>query len=171
LTQQIAQNSIPEPDLFIKYIKTSPAEALHWLVRLPPTLPALDFATKILTSNVFESYDISPGDLARQHLQHMLRQIEAMRAAGDGLTSDYENDNGLPQQSTEEQARAVTLVVMYVRNLLARQIVDFETISLDIQEICIRYIWLPQVRDFRSWIEVALGSSSPFAAENYVEVA
>jgi hypothetical protein len=150
LNQHIAKNTVPDSEVFIQVLRTSPSEGLNWLVRLPPTLIALDFVTKVLTSGVFEGFEIGAGDITRQHLQHMLRQIEAMQPGDDAAEGDGE------QHSTEEQARAITLVIVYLRNLLGRGFVKFETIHLDVQEICVRYIWLPEVREFRTWIKMTI---------------
>jgi hypothetical protein len=166
LDQRISQNSAPDPETFIKYLNSSPREALDWLIRLPPVLGALDFATKILTSNALDGTGISPDDIAREHLQHMLRHVEAMGAQDRDSRQDggLENEDG-SQHSTEEQARAVTLITVYIQNLLARQIVNYESISLDLQEICVRYIWLPRVRDFRTWLQMSIGSSGSLASD------
>ena len=47
----------------------------------------------------------------------------------------------------------VALLVVYLRNLIASGVLPLDRVWLDVQEVCVRYIWLPQVREFRAWLE------------------
>ena len=152
-------------------------------MRLPPTLPALDLATKVLASaTLLPSRGIEPADVAREHLQHALRFVDGLRpgssgGGGDGeapagsgaggraglarlrgeggrdADEDEDDDDGRGGGGTEGQARAVALLVVYLRNLIASGVLPLDRVWLDVQEVCVRYIWLPQVREFRAWLE------------------
>jgi hypothetical protein len=172
-----------EEGAFLSWLATAPGEALAFLVRLPPTLTTLDLATKVLASaTLLPSRGIEPADVAREHLQHALRFVDGLRpgssgGGGDGEASagsgaggraglarlrgeggrdageDEDDEDGRGGGGTEGQARAVALLVVYLRNLIASGVLPLDRVWLDVQEVCVRYIWLPQVREFRAWLE------------------
>jgi hypothetical protein len=196
--QQAAQAVTPGPrasdaeeEAFLAWLASSPGDALAFLVRLPPTLPTLDLATKVLSSaTLLPSRGIEPADVAREHLQHALRFVEGLRSSsaggggdgepaagsgggggagrasaaalgrlrrggggGDGGDGDDEGGDEGGGGGAEGQARAVALLVVYLRNLIASGVLPLDRVWLDVQEVCVRYIWLPQVREFRAWLE------------------
>jgi hypothetical protein len=157
---EIAQGTgdLPTEPAFYDWYSGSPGEALQYLIHLPPTLAALDFLTKVLGTGDerFAVYSLTAGDVAREHLQYALRHIESLGAAAAEEDTDDEQRNSGPN----EQGQAVKVLVVYLRNLIARGILPLETVFLDVQEICVRYIFLPEVREFRAWLESAVGGGS-----------
>lgn len=53
----------------------------------------------------------------------------------------------------EAQIRAIKLLVLFIRNLIRKGVVGPEEIFFEIREICVRYIWIREVREFRVWVE------------------
>jgi len=47
----------------------------------------------------------------------------------------------------------VKLLVLFVRNLIRKGMVGPEQMFYEIQEICVRYVWVREVREFRAFIE------------------
>jgi hypothetical protein len=118
--------------------------------------------TKILGKGepLLAAYQLSAADVAREHLQHVLRQVE--RLGGGGLEGTDRDGSGASSGGVEggggdleAQRQAVVLVVVYLRNLIARGILPLEIVYLDVQEICVRYIYLAEVREFRVWLQNA----------------
>lgn len=167
----------PSAAVFATWLENAREECLHFLIRLPVTLKALDFLTKIVTSDIFEDMDMGIGahDVAREYLQHALRVIETIGSRPSTPTSSHSSGtptsrffrSGTPTFTTstssadfsdkEAQARAINLLTVFLRNIIARGVLDLGEAFLDVQEICIRYIWVPQVREFRAWLDDATG--------------
>jgi CCR4-NOT transcription complex subunit 11 len=167
----------PSATMFATWLEYARDECLHFLIRLPVTLKALDFLTKVLTSNVFEAMTmgIEAHDIAREYLQHALRKIEILGSRPSTPTSSHSSGtptsrffrSGTPTFGNaatssdfldkEEQARTIGLLIVFLRNIIARGVLDLSEAFLDVQEICIRYIWVPQVREFRAWLEEVTG--------------
>jgi hypothetical protein len=53
---------------------------------------------------------------------------------------------------------------VYLRNLIARGILPLDMIYLNVQEICVRYIYVAEVREFRAWLQNAVEGLGPVLA-------
>ncbi|KAJ9665334.1 hypothetical protein H2201_004626 [Coniosporium apollinis] len=156
-------------DSLLQRLHTSPADVLHTLTRLPITLESLELLNTVLTSqDAYQALDTKPADLVREYLQRSLRRVErADNARQQPLTA--QSHSSLPSASTsatnddeggadelldrEAQIRAIKLLVLFIRNLIRKGVVGPEEIFFEIREICVRYIWIREVREFRAWVE------------------
>ena len=166
----------PDMPKFEAWVRVSPEECFHWLVRLPVNLKALDFINKVVTSDIPAKFERKPADLARDFLQHALRKIENMNGSGSDtprshspLLSDSPRSAsrffpagsaGDVHASKEDMIRAIDLLIVFLRNVISRAVLNLDEAFLDVNEICVRYIWLPQVRDFRAWLDEVVGESA-----------
>ena len=64
-----------------------------------------------------------------------------------------ESDTEMLGHGREAQCRAVKLLLLFVKNLIRKGLVGTDVLYFEIQEICVRYVWIKEVRDFRLWIE------------------
>lgn len=160
--EAIADHKVPEEGVFFQWMHDSPNDALQWLIHLPPSLNSFDFLTKVLArKDAFVLYDLLPGDVAREQLQHSLRHIEQLGSpdhSNDDADAESSNNASARSGNSEEQSQAIKVLVVYLRNLIAKGFLPLDTVYLDVQEICIRYIFLAEVREFRTWLENAIGS-------------
>jgi hypothetical protein len=131
------------------------------LKQLPLELRSLDFLTHLLEAETLISFSIDPSPVIREYLLHCLRIVERMAeppsaddmntetANGNGHSSDSEvpDDYGRPAQE-----RAVQLLVLFIRNLINKGLVPLQDICYEIQEICIRYIFIKEAREFRAFV-------------------
>ena len=159
-------------------------------------LKNLELLNGVLASPVLEDLGIGAIDLARDFIQHGLRDIESMAetspnsettsgsrrsnnpSALAGIGTEYASSPPLefllrgggtassgtttgsdqraaPKGDREAQARAVKLLVLFMKNLIKRGIASAEPAGLlyEVEEVCVRYMFLPEVRDFRRWLE------------------
>lgn len=163
--EDVTNQKVPEEGVFYQWLHDSPNDALQWLVHLPPSLNSFDFLTKVLgRTDEFDLYELQPRDIAREQLQHSLRHVERLGASDhseeDSQTGTSADTTGESTGGTEEQAQAIKVLVVYLRNLIAKGILPLDTVYMDVQEICVRYIFLQEVRDFRTWLDKAIGPSS-----------
>jgi hypothetical protein len=145
-----AANSDPIDD-FNRWLQTSPHDAVYEITRRPCTIPNLDFLTLVLssttTANLLAKEHLHPIDVARQHLQRTLMRFERATEVDD-------------EAGGEEMLREAMLLTVYLKNALARGVLKLESVDLDIEELCMRYIWIPAVRDFRLWLTDAIEAAS-----------
>jgi hypothetical protein len=45
------------------------------------------------------------------------------------------------------------VLLLFIKNLIRKGLVGTEVLYFEIQEICVRYIWIKEVRDFKTWVE------------------
>jgi hypothetical protein len=135
------------------------AQIVHDLTRLRIDLNSLELLTNILTSPLLAETPVEPGPLVCGYIQHSLRTVERM-AWSRSPRSDAAGDNGddifsdaVVTGGRDDQARAVKLLVLFLKNLLKRGIVQHQELYFDVEEICVRYIWIPEVREFRKFLE------------------
>ncbi|KAF2669838.1 hypothetical protein BT63DRAFT_222966 [Microthyrium microscopicum] len=144
------------------YLRNSPSEALYDLIRLPPTLHNLDLVTTVITKasmrNILAALDFDPSNIGREYLQQALLALEKSVAAS-GLggpvqapESDVPSPTGPQIMSKDEVARSATLLTVFLRNVLTRGALRYEEVELDIKELCVRYIWVAEVREFSAWL-------------------
>jgi hypothetical protein len=133
---------------------------IHALTRLPIDLTSLNLLTNLLTSPIFQSMELNGVSITCEYIQHSLRTIERMTAGSSASDVDGYSDASASEQSLdsippggrEEGIRAVKLLVIFLRSLLRRGTVAYQDLYFDIEEICVRYIWIKEVREFREFL-------------------
>jgi hypothetical protein len=133
-------------------------ETSHALMRLPLDLPSLELLTNLLERQILVKTGADAPTITREYIQHCLRIIERLGATfsptsdtGDGLNG-LDAMAGIPS-GREEQVRAVKLLIMFMKNLLKKGLLPVQELQFDLDEICIRYIWVADVREFRKFLE------------------
>ncbi|KAF2709967.1 hypothetical protein K504DRAFT_454346 [Pleomassaria siparia CBS 279.74] len=144
-------------------LESNPESAIQELTHLPIELSSLDFLTTLLQDNMLERYSIDPAPVISDYIQHSLRLTEQMGEppdpasegsfAGVSITGSNGNSGQGIGHGREAQTRAVKLLLLFIRNLIRKALLPPEAIYFEIQEICVRYVWIKEVRDFRSFIE------------------
>jgi hypothetical protein len=156
-------------------LDSAPETAIEALTHLPVDLQCLDFMTQLIQDETLQANSIDPFPVLQNFIQHALRQIEQM---GDPASSS--ETFGAPTSSSaasppaepedkpsvamfpdlpedaghgrEAQTRAVKLLLLFLRNLVRKDLVKPDEIYFEIQEICIRYVWIKEVREFRAFV-------------------
>ena len=154
-------------------LESEPGVAIQELTHLPIGLSSLDFLTTLLQDRTLERFSIDPAPVISDYVQHALRLTEQMgeppdTAGGDSFNGisitgvngnlDEEIDHG-----REAQTRAVKLLLLFIRNLIRKALLPPESIYFEIQEICVRYVWIKEVRDFRIFIEEGIAGEQATA--------
>ncbi|KAF2652787.1 hypothetical protein K491DRAFT_32257 [Lophiostoma macrostomum CBS 122681] len=135
--------------------------AVSELTHLPIELSHLDFLTTLLQDQILQQFSIEPDPVIRDYLQHALRLAEEMgQPPGSVENVSSEGTNGVLMEATDgtdygrtAQVRAVKLLLLFIRNLIRKALLPPEAIYFEIQEICVRYVWIKEVREFRVFIE------------------
>ena len=148
-------------------LEEQPDAALQELSHLPLELSSLDFLTTLLTNRTLESYAIDPAPVVTSYIQHALRLTEQMgeppgMSSQDTLNADSEasghaDRSGVREYGKEAQGRAVRLLLLFIKSLIRKQLLGIQVLYFEIQEICVRYVWIKEVRDFRVWVEEGVG--------------
>lgn len=144
-------------------LQTNPNTAIHELTHLPIELSYLDFLTTLLQERTLQSFSIDPAPVISDYIQHALRLTEQMGQPPSSSSDPSSTSNGaisseeVVDHGREAQARAVKLLLLFVKNLIRKDLVPTEAIYFEIQEICVRYVWVREVREFRSFVEEGLG--------------
>ncbi|CAI6332838.1 unnamed protein product [Periconia digitata] len=140
-------------------LKTEPGVAIPELTHLPIELSSLDFLTTLLQENTLQSCSIDPAPIISDYIQHALRLTEQMGEPSPAALTLSEpeqihtHDDQFVDHGREAQTRAVKLLLLFIRNLIRKALVGIEAIYFEIQEICVRYVWIKEVREFRAFIE------------------
>ncbi|KAF2689152.1 hypothetical protein K458DRAFT_291239 [Lentithecium fluviatile CBS 122367] len=143
-------------------LQHSPNTAIPELTHLPIELSYLDFLTTLLQEKTLESFAIESPPIISDYIQHALRLTEKMGLPPDASTSatlsgTNEEAEGVLNRGREAQTRAVKLLLLFIRNMIRKALVPLEAIYFEIQEICVRYVWIREVREFRAFIEEGAG--------------
>ena len=153
----------------LSHLESSPTTAIPTLTHLPLDLPSLDLLTELLQTRTLERLSIDPIPVIRDYIQHSLRLVERMGLPHDNFSAyspftidgmegnetvddDYQTGTA-PAHDREAQIRAVKLLLLFIRNLVRKALLPPEDIYFEIQEICVRYVWIKEVREFRAFIE------------------
>ncbi|KAF2644081.1 hypothetical protein P280DRAFT_224411 [Massarina eburnea CBS 473.64] len=141
----------------ISRLQTEPEVAIPELTHLPIELSSLDFLTTLLQEGTLQSLAIDPAPVISDYIQHALRLTEKMGEPPSSSSPESSSVNGGSEQvidhGREAQTRAVKLLLLFIRNLIRKALVGMEAIYFEIQEICVRYVWIKEVREFRTFIE------------------
>jgi hypothetical protein len=139
--------------VILRKLKEQPEVAVDDIVRLPLQLEHLEFLNKLLTHRTLESHSLEPSSVITPYIQHALRLVETMGAPPIGSVDGMENGGTMVEYGKEAQRRAVNLLLLFIKNLILKDLLGTQSIYFEIEEICVRYVWIKEVRDFRSWIE------------------
>jgi hypothetical protein len=159
-----AKNRAPWETEIRTLLHTDHQQAIHRLKHLPIEIPSLDFLTDLITDGTLSSLSIDPSPIIRDFLQRSLRIVELMTEPppandplysedtksvnGNGHSSEVPDDYGKPAQE-----RAVKLLLLFIGNLIREGLVPANEMFFEIQEICVRYIFIKEVRDFKAEVE------------------
>lgn len=151
--RQVAAPTTPdEPLTAEKIVQLSQDEsdqAQQILVNLP-----IDLASMEIINGVFLSgkTNLDNTVVACNYIQHGLRKLED--SSSDGSTGTNDSDEPYsPSLDPEEKKRKVKLLVLFIRNLIRRGLVPADSLQYDIQEICVRYAPIKEVRDLKHWFQ------------------
>jgi hypothetical protein len=141
-------------------LETDPDAAIAELTHLPIDLQYLDLLTTLLQDRTLQKLSIDPFPLIQNYLQHALRVAEQMGERPSGTPDAYDSASGGPSEEADgfhhgraAQSRAVSLLLLFIRNLIRKALIQPEDFYYEIQEICVRYVWIKEVREFRAFIE------------------
>jgi hypothetical protein len=158
-------SSVPTVADIEKYIRIEAPEVIHLLTRLPIDIPSLDLMTKLNETTILDDVGADTVHITREYIQYCLRSIEKMGQASEhGEHSNSSNSSNVsadpcsdisnePTRGRDEQSRAIRLLVMFVKNLVKKDLCPVQELMYEIQEICVRYIFVSEVREFRAWLE------------------
>jgi hypothetical protein len=122
--------------------------AIFEITRLPISLTYLDFLTTLLTDRTLETHSIDPAPIITQYIQHALRTIERM-----GKPPAPSDEGEVLEYGKEAQSRHILLLLLFIKSLIRKGLVEMDTLYYEIAEISVRYVWIKEVRDFRNWAE------------------
>jgi len=130
----------------------APATLDH-LAHLPLALPSLETITQLLASGAARAHGVDEPRFARDYVQRCLRQLEGATAALAAAGVDEggeERGAGRDPVDRAEVARLVALLVLFMRSLMDKGVVDFHALEWEWREVFVRYVWVPEVRDIRA---------------------
>lgn len=155
-------------------LAADPATAIPELTHLPLELSSLDLLTTLLQDRTLPALNIDPAPVIADFLQHALRALEAMsqprplpasppppsppssippEAQGDREASAPPVELRHGAATKDALVRAVRLVLLFMRNLIRKDLLPVASMYFEIQEVCVRYVWMREVRDFRAFVE------------------
>lgn len=135
-----------------KYILIDPGKTVHLLTRLDGEIPSLNLLTQLAAkdNHILASVGADKTHVILEYIEHSLRTIEKL---GQDDNHDSYPDVNEPVRDKEKQEKLVKLLVMFIKNLLMEDLVKFQDILMEIKEICVRYIFIREVREFRAWLQ------------------
>lgn len=143
-------------------LEINPTLAIDQLTHLPIAIAALDFLTTLITGSKIRTHGINPKQIVLSFVQHALRIIEYTgQPPNPAIDPPPETDIGMSTDfghGRDAQSRAIRLLLLFLKNLMRRGLVDVYpnmdfTLYYDIQEICTQYLWMKEVREFRAWLD------------------
>ena len=150
-------------DLVLSNLDTNPKWVVEQLTHLPIALPALEFLTDLVTNHSLSMHSIDAKEVVLCFIQHALRLVEHMGQLPDPNVEaphqteiGIETDNGLGRDA---QSRAISLLILFLRNLIRKGLVVVDpsaenTLYYDIKGMCTSYVWMKEVRDFKTSINI-----------------
>lgn len=129
--------------------RKEPDQAQQMLVNLPIDLASMEIINGVLASG---QANLENPVIACNYIQHGLRKLEDSSSDGSTGTNDSEEPYS-PSLDPEERKRKVKLLVLFIRNLIRRGLVPADSLQYDIQEICVRYAPIKEVRDLKHWFQ------------------
>ncbi len=126
------------------------------VVSLPLDIEAMETVISFLESGFLVSLGCDPADIVRDYIQHGLREIETMADMYARTSSPDWNERQaaayVPGHGREAQIRAVQLLVLFIQSLIRKNFVAPQHIFFEIQEICVRFVWIGEARQLREFL-------------------
>ncbi|KAL1798898.1 hypothetical protein ACET3X_002935 [Alternaria dauci] len=153
-------------DVMLRKLKEDPEQAVQELAHLPLEISSLDFLTKLHVSRTFEELGVNGQDVTLHYIQHALRLIEKMEAppptshqdtTTNGTANGVGNGTPIVEYGKEAQTRAVVILLLFIKSSISKGFLEAASLFFELQEICVRYVWIKEVRDFRAWAQGQLG--------------
>ncbi|OAK95436.1 hypothetical protein IQ06DRAFT_258521, partial [Phaeosphaeriaceae sp. SRC1lsM3a] len=148
-----------QKDNILRNLKDDPQTAIFAITRLPITLTHLDFLTTLLTNHTLEKHAIDPAPVITQYIQHALRTVERMdkppsQPSSEAVAAEQAHPDSevLLEYGKEAQSRCILLLLLFIKSLIRKQVVELDVLFYEIAEITVRYVWIKEVRDFRTWV-------------------
>jgi hypothetical protein len=137
-------------------LEKQPDAAIFEITRLPITLTYLDFITTILTDRLLEKHSIDPAAVITQYIQHSLRTVERMDKPPSPSSESNAELCAHPETleyGKEAQSRCILLLLLFIKSLIRKGLIELDVLFYEIAEITVRYVWIKEVREFRTWAE------------------
>jgi len=148
-----------QKDEILSMLNTQPESAIFALTRLPIAIPYLDFLTTLLADSTLQNHNIEPAPIVTLYIQHALRSVERAERPpspesqpGMGVNGRAEQ-NGELEYGRDVQTRYIRLLLLFIKSLVRKGLVELEVLFYEIQEITVRYVWIQEVREFKRWTE------------------
>jgi hypothetical protein len=130
------------------------------LGRMPPVLPAADLITVLLRDNFITPTSAVVHSFVNNALRRAYLMVEPVRDVHStrlvqrayNEENNVESEFGKESGSRDGQKRILLLLVLFLRGLILRHLMTVESLTFQLQEMGVRYIWIPEVREF--WGEV-----------------
>jgi hypothetical protein len=138
-------------------------ELMTAITRLPSTIMPMDLITTLLIRGCVEDVPW----IVHGFLANALRAIEYMgsHSATSAHTQHLEqyyyessplmnpfDGSGMPTQTAERgraaQAQAIRLLTVFINSLVTKRLMTVQDLYFEIEEIGVRYIWIPEARGF-----------------------
>ncbi|KAF1983238.1 hypothetical protein K402DRAFT_466257 [Aulographum hederae CBS 113979] len=145
----------------VNALKSDPVYAVYTITHSPLDIASLELINGLFTeyASLLDELGIDPDDIARDFLNFQLRKLEKAPATlppdeafplpdEPGPSTQFEQP-----MDRETLVRSVKLLVLFVQNLVRKDLVKLWSILQEIQEICVRYIWIKDVREFKDFLE------------------
>ncbi|OJD34221.1 2-5a-dependent ribonuclease [Diplodia corticola] len=133
----------------VELSQKQPDQAQQMLVNLPIDLASMEIINGVLASG---EANLESPVIACNYIQHGLRTLEDSSSNGSTGTNESEEPY-FPSFDPEERKRKVKLLVLFIRNLIRRGLVPADSLQYDIQEICVRFAPIKEVRDLKHWFQ------------------
>ena len=143
------RDSYKNKDDFLYRLKKDPVTTLDKLKDLPVDLQSLELINSLLFSGSLDDYD--PTSFVQDYIQHALRCIEHLGPDAENSQDASALASGSGRR--DDQLRAIKLLILFIRNLLTRNVLSLQTSYFELQEICVRFIWVKEVRDLKNDLE------------------
>jgi hypothetical protein len=156
-----------QKDDILRNLKQQAETAVFDITRLPITLTHLDFLTTILADRVLEKHSIDPAPVITQYIQHALRTVERMdkppSPSADAMSEwseDVRGESEPLEYGKEAQSRCIQLLLLFIKSLIRKGLIELDVLFYEIAEITVRYVWIKEVREFRTWAEEGFEESA-----------
>lgn len=154
----------PSLEQIEQYMQLQPENTLQCLIRLDISLDSLKLLCQLAAKNnhIIENAGVEKIHVIREYILYALRTIETMgqedqyneSSNTSNVSADPSSDtsNEMPR-GRDEQERGITLLAMFMKYLVVEGLVGVNDIYYEISEVCTRYIFVREVREFKNFLE------------------